>query len=130
DNRIAANLTAFRQKVENFQTVVAIPSQSGNITVFSTGNAPYVQSKGVDLSVFGKVTRSLGITASALYNDASYSPNFIVPCVQGSPAGCLTTSVSSVIFVPKWKVRFSADFDRSLTSALDFFAGVDVNHTS
>jgi iron complex outermembrane receptor protein len=131
DRRLVANITAFHQKVKNFQTNVFIPSAtSGTITTFATGNAPYVLSKGVDLNIFGRPMTGLEINLGILYNDATYSPDFIVACKQGSAAGCLTTSVENVVFSPDWKVRMSADYSMNLAASLQMFVGADVNYAT
>lgn len=131
DRSMLLNVSLFHQKVDGFQTNVFVPSaNSGTITTFATGNAPYVLTRGVDVTMMAKPARGLELTANILYDKATYSPNFIVSCKQGSVAGCLTTSVRNVVFTPEWKMRLSADYSTPVGNGLEVFTGGDLNYTS
>jgi iron complex outermembrane receptor protein len=137
DERLGVDLALYHDQVKNFQTNVFIPSTPAG---FATGNVPYVISQGVDLSFFGKPLPGLTLNGGVLYDDAEYSPGYLVACsplyVAGE-GGCFsadgkteTDSVRNLIFAPAWKVVASVEYDRPLASGLIGFVQSDLVYTS
>jgi len=137
DHRLGADLALYHDRVKDFQTNVFIPSTPAG---FATGNVPYVTSQGVDFSFFGKPLRQLTINGGVLYDDAQYSPGYLVACsplLVSGEGGCFTSlgkteteSNRNLIFAPNWKITLSAEYDVPLRSGVVGFVQSDVVYTS
>lgn len=142
NGRLFGTIALFHNKVKNFQTAIYVPpSDTVAAGVFAQGNAPYITSKGVELSLSGRPTRELTLNLGVIYNDAGYSPDFVVPCgaqQTGTPA-CVTptgstTGVTSpterLANTPEWRVVLSGEYARELTGDLKGFAQADFVYES
>jgi iron complex outermembrane receptor protein len=143
DGRLATDVALFHDKVKDFQTTIFLPPVGATPAGFATGNVPYVITQGVELSVFGKPFENFSLNGGVLYDDARYSPNYLVACSQlltpgvggcaAPPAPKNTPSVTHLFFAPQWKVSLSAEYDVPLTgfrSGLTGYAQADVVYTT
>jgi len=75
-----------------------------------------------------------------LYDDAQYSPGYLVACsplLVSGEGGCFTSlgkteteSNRNLIFAPNWKITLSAEYDVPLRSGVVGFVQSDVVYTS
>src|SRR5690606_6993437 len=81
DGRLVGSAALFHTRIKNFQTNIAIPAEGpGSVPSYGQGNAPYIQTKGLDLNLLGRPIDGLTINASASYTDANYSKGYSVSC--------------------------------------------------
>lgn len=138
DNRVLVTLALFHNKVKGFQTSVYVPpsatSPSGS---FATGNAPHIISKGVDFNVTARLSDELTLVGGVLYNRGTYADSFLVACNQSqkpdvgtcSAAG-LTSPVSQLAGVPKWRLLLNGEYAKEVTPGLTVFGQADVTYES
>lgn len=138
DNRVFMTLALFHTKVMNFQTSVYVPPSTSNPSgSFAQGNAPYVKTRGIDFSITARPTDELTVTGGVLYNRATYAPTFLVACnsaqVKGQ-GGCsaagLTTPVSQLAGVPKWRLLLNGEYAKEVAPGLTIFTQADVTYES
>ena len=142
NGRLAANVALYYTKVDDFQAQFYDPS----INAFVFGNAPSLTSKGIELNLLGKPTRSLTLNLGLAYNDAKYGSGYIVSCAQQQTVaqGCvpLTNAAGTVVGTgtdaggnalvgsPKWKATFSGEYVAATFSHYQGFVQGDVVYTS
>ncbi|HEY3888471.1 MAG TPA: TonB-dependent receptor [Caulobacteraceae bacterium] len=125
-DRVAVDLTLFTEKIDNFQTTIFVPPQPpATITNFIQGNAPHVISRGVDLEVFGNVTKDLSLNAEILYDDAHFNQGFTVSCLTGP---CL--AVHQLPYGPTWKGKLSGEYHHSFSDMLVGYLQADFSYSS
>jgi len=138
DSRVLVTLALFHNKVKNFQTSVYVPpSAASPAGSFATGNAPYIISKGIDFNISGRPTDELTIAAGVLYNRGTYAGSFRVACAQGvapNTPGCdaagLTSPVSQLAGVPKWRLLLNGEYAKEVASGLTVFGQADIVYES
>lgn len=139
ESRVLVTLALFHNKVKDFQTSVYVPpSGASPAGSFATGNAPYIISKGVDFNITGRPTDELTIAAGVLYNRGTYSDDFRVACAQGAQPGItpgcsaagLTTPVSQLAGVPRWRLLLNGEYAKEVASGLTVFGQADVTYES
>ncbi|MGH6986760.1 MAG: TonB-dependent receptor [Caulobacteraceae bacterium] len=125
-DRLAVDLDIFDQKTDNFQTTIYVPIIPPALAPnFIQGNAPYAITRGVELSVFGNVTRDFSLDADLLYDDAHFGPNFTVNCATGP---CLT--VSQMPFAPTWKATLRGEYRHKLSDKVQGYVESDLTFSS
>ncbi|HEV2597892.1 TonB-dependent receptor [Sphingopyxis sp.] len=138
DNRVLVTLALFHNKVKDFQTSIYVPPSAGNPAgSFATGNAPFIKSRGVDLNIFARPTDELTLNAGLLYNKGTYADTFLVACAQGATPGVgdcsaagLTTPVSQLAGVPKWRLLLNGEYATEVKSGLTVFFQADATYES
>ncbi|MGI9169737.1 MAG: TonB-dependent receptor [Caulobacteraceae bacterium] len=124
-NRILFDVSLFTDKVEGFQTTIYVPPVPPlTVANFIVGNAPHAISRGVEVSLLGKVTDSFSLGGGAIYNDAHFNSSFTVNCGSGP---CL--AVRQLPFAPRWKANIAGDFHHSLVDRVDGFAQSDLAYS-
>ena len=135
NGRLFAAATLFYTKVDDFQTTVFVPDKVP--AGFASGNAPYMKTRGIDVSIFGRPFDGLTMSAGAIYNIAKYSPDYRVACFTGPTATepCETVNGASVAKpnpqipnVPKFKFVANAEYDHDLSASLQAFVQSDVQY--
>ncbi len=136
DNRVFVTLALFHNKVKNFQTSVYVPSGVGAGN-FAQGNAPYIISKGVDFNITARPTDELTLVGGLLYNRATYSGDFVVACSAAQAPGTgscsaagLTSPVSQLATVPKWRLLLNGEYAKEVAPGLTIFGQADVTYES
>ncbi len=136
DNRVFATLALFHNKVKDFQTAVYVPSGVGAGN-FAQGNAPYIISKGVDFNITARPSDELTLVGGLLYNRATYSDDFVVACSASQSTGVgscsadrLTSPVSQLATVPKWRLLLNGEYAKEVTQGLTIFGQADVTYES
>lgn len=138
DGRVLGTIALFHNKVKNFQTSIYVPpSETVASGVFAQGNAPYIIAKGVELALMGRPTRELSLNFGVIYNDTSYSPDFVVPCnsqqtpgVGSCSAEGTTTPTEHLANSPVWRVILGGEYARNLSADLTGFAQADFVYES
>jgi iron complex outermembrane receptor protein len=128
-HRVAVDLSLFDQKTYNFQTTIFVPPVPGGLYNFVYGNAPYAVTRGMELNVFGAVTRDFYLNADLLYDNAYFSPAFKVEC--SSPIGPVPCqALGQLPFAPVWKATLAGEYHRNLTNGVQGFLQSDFTFTS
>lgn len=135
---MAITATLFNNKVEDFQTAVFVPPSATNpVPGFAQGNAPYARTRGFDLEVFGRPTPGLTMNVGVIYNDAKYSPDFLVACNSQQVPGVGTCSatgttapVSQLANTPKWRVLLNGEYAADLSARVTGFIQSDLVYES
>ncbi len=138
NGRLLATLALFHNKVKDFQTSIYVPP-SGTVAagVFAQGNAPYILAKGVELALVGKPTRGLTLNVGVLYNDTSYSPDFLVPCstsqtpgVGSCSAAGTTSPTKHLANDPVWRIVAGGEYAHHLSGNVTGFGQADFVYES
>lgn len=123
--RLLFDVGLFTDKVENFQTTIFVPPVPPlTIANFIQGNAPHAISRGVEVSLQGKVTENFSISGGGIYNDTHFNDSFTVNCGTGP---CL--AVRQLPFAPRWKGNLAGDYHRPLFQQVDGFVQSDLAYT-
>lgn len=143
DGKFAVNLALFYTRVKGFQTTVYFPAVGSLPAGFFSSNAPYVITRGVDLSFFGSPVENLYVNGGILYNNATYPADFKVACSQlylpgqgscvADPAGPYAIANHMTAFTPQWKMTLSGQYDvplKGMLSGMTAFVQADVTYTT
>ena len=138
-NTLQVNLAVFDARYANFQSQFFDPS----LAAFIYGNAPKVTTKGVELSILGRLSQNWAVNFGALYNDAKYGKGYLVTCSQGQTAaqGCMSTGAAGttkvtdaggnrLVGAPLWKLTAQSEYHYELSPAMEAFLNGDVVYTS
>jgi len=136
-NRIQANVAIFDVRYQNYQSTFYDPA----VTSFVYGNAPKVVTKGVELSVLGRITSNWAVNFGGLWNQATYGKGYLVQCSQGQTAaqGCESQLGGSsatdaggnrLVGAPLWKLNAQSEFHFELADWMEAFLDGDVTYTS
>lgn len=135
DGKLFASLTLFHTKVKNFQTQIFAPAVGILPAGFIQGNAPYIRTRGVDFSIFGRPFDGFTMSAGAIYNDAEYSPDFLVACAPQQTTGVgdcsaarTTRAVGQLSRTPKFRLVFNGEYAREFSSSLTGFIQSDFQY--
>jgi iron complex outermembrane recepter protein len=138
NGRLLGTLALFHNKVKNFQTAIYVPP-SGTVAagVFAQGNAPYITAKGVEFALMGRPTPELSLNFGVLYNDTSYSPDFVVPCNSQQTAGAgscsalgTTAPTEHLANSPVWRMVLGGEYARNFSGDLTGFVQSDFVYES
>lgn len=137
DGRMFLGVTLFHTKIENFQTQVFAPAVGVLPAGFIQGNAPYVKTKGIDFSVFGRPFKGFTLNAGVIYTDAEYADTFLVACAPQQTAGVGTCSagrttpaVDQIARTPKWRVLLNGEYSTEISTGMSAFIQADMQHQS
>ncbi len=128
--RLAIDADIFYTRIKDFQTSAFNPTTG----LSSAQNVPYADTKGVEIDVFGKLTRGLSLNGGLIYNIATYGP-FEVTCTPGALAACPASGIvdvngDQIAGTPKWKLTLSGEYDHDIWANLQGFVGADMVYTS
>jgi iron complex outermembrane recepter protein len=122
DNRLAFDADIFYEKVKDYQGQACAPNNQGTITCVPT-NVSAVNTKGVELDIFGKPVHGLTVNLSATYNPATYPAGYLGS--DGSNQGGLQLNYAS-----KTKVTLSAEDTLPLSSVYSLVIGAEYTYRS
>ena len=122
DDRLAFDADVFYEQVKNYQGQACSPNGQGTISCAPT-NVPNVDSKGIELDVFGKPFTGMTVNVSAIYNPATYPKGYLGS--DGSNLGGEQLNYAS-----KQKVTFSAEQILPLTDTYSAVIGADAAYRS
>ena len=122
DDRLAVDADVFFEDVKDYQGQNCQPNNQGTITC-AAANVPKVQSKGVELDVFGRPLQGLTVNLSAIYNPATYPGGFLGS--DGTVQGGEQLNYSS-----REKVTLSAEQTVPLTGNWSGVVGFDYTYRS
>src|SRR5262249_2177860 len=110
-------------KTNDFQTTIYVPPTPPALTSnFIQGNAPYAISEGVEMSLYGNVTKDFSLNGGLLYDNAHFNNGFLVNCSTGPcPAR------SQLPFAPKWKANLSGEYRHSFAEQATGFLQSDLS---
>ena len=117
DNRVALDINAFYTDVEDYQGQACYYGENQALICQFT-NIDGVESKGIEIDIFGQPVDGLTINAGYLYNIAEYPSDF------GDVAG------EQLRDAPKNKFIFNTHYERSVTEGLFGFIGFDTVYKS
>lgn len=135
EGKLFATLTLFYTRVDDFQTTIFVPNiiPAG----FVQGNASYMKTKGLDLSLMGRPFEGLTFNVGAIYNIANYAPDYRVGCgpAQTTAHGCETVDGAQVSApnpqipdAPKFKLVSNAEYAHDLSTKVAGFLQSDVQY--
>jgi len=75
DNRLAIDADVFYERVKDYQGQNCIANDQGTISCAPT-NVPTVNSKGVEIDIFGRPFRGTSVNVSGIYNPATYPAGY------------------------------------------------------
>lgn len=138
DNRVFATLALFHNKVKDFQAFIYVPpSATSPQGSFAQGNAPYIKTRGVDFNITARPTDELTLVGGVLYNKATYAPSFLVACNQRQTPGVgdcsaagLTSPVSQLAGVPKWRLLLNGEYATEVADGVTVFFQADATYES
>lgn len=136
-NRVQANVAIFDVRYQNYQSQFYDPA----LTAFVYGNAPKVVTKGVELSVLGRIASNWAVNFGAMWDEATYGKGYLVQCSQGQTAaqGCESqlggnsatdAGGNRLVGAPLWKLNAQSEFHFDLTGWMEAFLDGDVTYTS
>jgi iron complex outermembrane receptor protein len=145
DGKAIATVDLFHNRVKDFQTAVFTPPSEANpVPGFGQGNAPWIQTEGVELNVYGHPLPQLTLNAGVIYNHATYSPDFLVACAPEQTPGVgscvnvgttadpigVTQPVSQLANTPKVRFLLNGEYARPLNGAITAFVQSDFVYQS
>jgi iron complex outermembrane receptor protein len=117
DNRLALDADVFFEDVKDYQGQNCVDNGQGTISCVPA-NVPKVQSKGVEVDMFGRPYEGLTVNLSAIYNPATYPGGYLGS--DGTVIGGQQLNYSS-----REKVTLSAEQRVPLTGEWSGVGGVD-----
>jgi len=122
DNRLAVDAAIFFERVKDFQGQACAPNTQGTITCVAD-NVPSVDSKGVELDIFGRPFAGFTANLSAIYNDAKYPNGY-----NGSDG--VSLAGKQIDYSSKFKATLSAEETVAMTGSYSLVIGADVTYRS
>ena len=121
-NRLAIDLNAYHNTVEDYQGNFCVPNASGGWQCV-TKNLSEVVSKGFELELTGRPVRGLSLTSGLIYVSAEYPDGHI-------DAGGTDVGGEQLVNIPEWKYVLSGDYTMSLTESLLGYLAVGATYRS
>lgn len=122
DDRIAVDADVFYEHVKDYQGQACTPGSQGT-PICVAANVPTVNSKGIELDIFGHPIRGLTVNMSGILNPATYPAGFLG--TDGSMLGGHQLNYSS-----KTKVTLSVEQSLPITADYSFVVGADWTYRS
>lgn len=113
-----ADLSAFYQKIENFQAQQCLSNATTGSLVCTSTNIDGVKSRGAEINFFGRVTEGLSLNTGFIYTKATYPGTFLG--TDGTAIGG-----SQLAYAPKYKFTLSGEYEQQVTSGLKGFLAAD-----
>ena len=130
DGRLGYDVSVFYTKVKDYQGQRCRVNGVGVLACLGE-SIPSVNTKGIELSVFGRPATGLTLNAGIIYNEAEfpngwtgYNPNDLRDPVPGTLIGQTDLSGHQIVGVPKTKFTLTADYGHPL-GAIEAFIGAD-----
>ena len=133
DGQATLNVALFQMDFENLQT------SSYDGTRFIIGNAASADIKGIELEGLWQPTRSLRLTGSLAYLDATYSDYPGAQCLVADASGAFVNpdctdgnenlAGRSLQRTPELEVNLSANWETQVTDTMMFRAGLSFYHS-
>lgn len=119
--RFAVDGSVFWDKIRNFQTTEYVPPNGVDlVSSYIQGNAPYALTQGVQVDVFGDLSKQLSMTANLIYDDAHFNSGFLVQCASGP-----CPAISQMPYAPVWKGTLTGDYHRHVADGIQAFLQSD-----
>lgn len=123
-DRFALNVSAFYSKFDGYQTTIFVPPIPPQMVInFIQGNADGTVTKGIEASFYGNLTPNLSLSGGALYNEATFDKDFMVPCVTSPTLAC--PALRQLPYAPKWKATFAGEYKQGISNNLEGFVQGD-----
>jgi len=122
DNRIAVDADVFYEHVKDYQGQACTPGPQGT-PICVAANVPTVNSKGIELDIFGHPFQGLTVNLSGILNPATYPGGFLG--TDGSALGGHQLNYAS-----KTKVTLSAEESLPISADYSFVIGADYIYRS
>jgi iron complex outermembrane receptor protein len=123
DDRLAIDADIFYEHVADYQGQNCIEPQSLGTPVCTAGNVPYVDTKGVEIDIFGRPIHGLTVNLSGIYNPAKYPPGYLA--ADGS-----ALSGHQLNYASKEKVTLSAEETVPVSADYSIVIGADYTYRS
>jgi iron complex outermembrane receptor protein len=122
DHRVAVDLNLFYSTVEDYQASISDLDEYGVMYTTRT-NIPEVETKGVELDIFGQPLPGLALNMGAIYNIIEY------PSTWHQSGRLVGQQMQNT---PKFKVSFSGEYTKSLPTKEELlgFFGLDFTYKS
>jgi iron complex outermembrane receptor protein len=135
DGRLFAAVTLFHTKIKNFQTQIFAPAVGVLPAGFIQGNAPFIKTRGIELSLLGRPFEGFTMNVGAIYNNADYSSDFLVACAPQQITGTgdcsaarTTPAVGQVSRTPKFRLLLNGEYATEVSSGLTGFVQSDMQY--
>ena len=122
DDRLAIDGDVFYEHVHNYQGQTCGANNQGTISCYAA-NVSHVDSKGVEVDVFGRPLQSMTLNFSGTYDDATYPPGF-----NGSDG--VSLAGYQVEYAAKTKMTLSAEEALPISAEYKLVIGADVTYRS
>jgi len=122
DNNLAIDADVFYEQVKDYQGQNCVANNQGTISCAPT-NVPRVDSKGVEIDIFGRPFRGTTVNVSGIYNPASYPAGY-----RGSDGSDL--GGQQLNYASKQKLTVSLEQLVPLSSRYDLVLGADAAYRS
>jgi iron complex outermembrane receptor protein len=127
ERRLQVNANLFLTNVTDYQATQLEESSPG-VFVQTLTNIGKVRTKGLELELQAVPVPGLHLSLDSSYNDATYISYPNAPCSAEALVGGTTVcdlTGSQVVGAPKWIVSPGVEFDHTVLSGLEGFAGAD-----
>ncbi len=121
-NRLAVDADVFYEHVRDYQGQNCNANNTGTVTC-EAANIPYINSKGVELDIFGHPIHSLTLNLSGTYDSAVYPGGY-----NGSDG--VSLAGDQVEYASKVKITASAEESLPINSDYNFVVGLDYTYRS
>ncbi len=121
DDLLAIDADIFYERVKDYQGQACFPSNVG--ISCAPSSVPVVNSKGIELDIFGRPMQGLTLNISGILNPATYPAGYL-----GSDGSDLSSK--QLNYSSKTKLTFSGEQIIPLTGAFSFVFGADATYRS
>lgn len=108
DNRLRANLAAFRSYYKDIQSTVFVANPSGGASSTQVVNLTDAEINGAELELTAQVLDELVLNGTASYTDTTYDS------LTGSDVASYPLGIQSV-FTPRWKYSFGGTYTQPMS---------------
>jgi iron complex outermembrane receptor protein len=122
DNHLAVNADVFYTQVKNYQGQSCSPNNQGTVSC-APSNVPVVNTKGLELDVFGTPWTGMSLNLSGIVNPATYPAGY-----KGSDGSDL--GGQQLNYASKYKATFSAEQLLPISATYGVVLGADAAYRS
>ena len=122
NGHLALDGDLFYTRIKDFQTELFNPATG----VPYASNAPWADTEGVEINVFGAPLPGLTFNGGVIYNVAEYGP-LLTTDDTGAPVSVKGHQIAGA---PKWKANLAGEYSRRVTNSLQGFVSADVVYIS
>jgi iron complex outermembrane receptor protein len=134
--RLAYDVSVFYTKVKDYQGQRCRVNGAGALACLGESISS-VDTKGIELELFGRPVAGLTVNAGFIYNEAEfpdgftgYNPGDLRDPVPGTLIGQTDLGGRQIVGVPKTKFTLTADYSHPMGGAVEGFIGADTVHKS